>query len=110
MRQQGQIESAAYQYTDNVMPDICRNMDEDIYRAFIAGVEWADEHPNLSSLWHEANEKPTEEYGRILCESSEDEIFDAYLLKINSTYQSDWKAFIKECDVVRWAYLWDILP
>lgn len=78
--------------------------------AFEAGVKWADEHPNLSSLWHKAKEKPTEEYCRILCEDSEGEIFDASLLKINATYQSDWEAFIKEWDVVRWAYLWDILP
>ena len=78
--------------------------------AFEDGAKWADEHPNLSSLWHKAKKKPTEEYCRILCESSDGEIFDASLSKINATYQSNWKAFIKEWDVVRWAYLWDILP
>lgn len=78
--------------------------------AFEEGAKWADEHSNLSPLWHKAKEKPTEKYCRILCENSEKELFDASLLKINATYQSDWEAFIKERNIVRWVYLWDILP
>ena len=26
--------------------------------AFLDGVKWADEHPNLESLWHDASEEP----------------------------------------------------
>ena len=35
--------------------------------SFTRGAQWADEHPNLESLWHDASEEPKGDNWKILC-------------------------------------------
>ena len=34
---------------------------------FKTGAKWADKHPNLASLWHDASEEPQGDNYKILC-------------------------------------------
>lgn len=96
MTRDEQITSTAKQY----YPD-----DINCHNAFLHGVEWADEHPNLESLWHDANEKP-KEYP-IICKDELSNVWVQYDLK---DYVDGWKEF-KGCEcITRWAYVADILP
>ena len=76
---------------------------------FAAGARWADEHPNLESLWHKASEEPQGEYEIIY----QDEFNHVWL----STYRKDieqYKNWWEECVacnyIIRWAYISDLLP
>ena len=75
---------------------------------FENGAEWADEHPNLESLWHDASEEPTDDLTQILYQ---DNYGDCWL-----TTKSDiiilgcnWEHFAS-VNVRRWAYVSDLLP
>lgn len=70
---------------------------------FAAGAKWADEHPNLESLWHDAKEKPrTKEW--LLVQFDEDDYDTIYL------YIDIWCDWCKTSNVSRWAYISDLLP
>lgn len=73
---------------------------------FEAGAKWADQHPNLESLWHDADEEP-KEYPIIY----QDEFFDVWILQFSlKDFVDGWKDFKGfEC-VTRWAYIKDLLP
>ena len=43
--------------------------------AFIDGAKWADEHPNLESLWHDASEEPLLEEKEIIFLNKQDIIY-----------------------------------
>lgn len=75
--------------------------------AFIDGVEWADQHPNLDSLWHDASEIP-DIRDSILIQFAGGRC-DVYIIQIKA--QADlWHAWCKEYEVLRWAYVKDLLP
>lgn len=74
---------------------------------FFYGALWADKHPNLASLWHDASERPKDN-----CE-----ILIQWNIKGNSGYESyytstieNWTTFIEKYGVSRWAYIDDLLP
>ena len=77
---------------------------------FEMGAHWADEHPNLSSLWHDASEEPKEEEFILIevinTRLEEDEVryFVKYLRKwvVDSMKTEGFKC--------RWAYIKDLLP
>ena len=82
----------------------------DVICAFIEGAEWADNNPDLSSLWHEAREKPIGEDWVILCENKNGHYWVMSKLCV-STFYFNWQQFIIEHgELTRWAYIKDLLP
>ena len=83
--------------------------DINCHNAFLHGVEWADEHPDLSSLWHSADEEPEGNNWKILCQDEmggcwvENRV-DAMLL------HNTWSGYAGIEMLVKWAYIKDLLP
>ena len=79
---------------------------------FENGAKWADEHPNLESLWHDANEEPLEDKEIIFL----DELNFAYISeKFGGTFSYmledlSWEEYAKFLRFSKWAYLKDLLP
>ena len=72
---------------------------------FAAGARWADERPNLESLWHDANIVPSENKGIIyLTKNNKLGVFNS----IKSNYW-DWYVSGKY-SIIKWAYKDDLLP
>lgn len=104
MTREEEIRISALKYLDNFVPDICGICDEDIYDAFIAGIDYADRHPK--NVWHDASEHPTE-VGAILYRTT----LGSFKLVVHGTSSEDmWKVFVKDYGVVQWAYVLDLLP
>lgn len=81
--------------------------------AFIDGAKWADEHPNLESLWHDASEEPLLEDKVIVFL---DELNFAHISeKFGGTFSYmledlSWEEYVKFLRISKWAYLDDLLP
>ena len=73
---------------------------------FENGVKWADEHPNLASLWHDASEMPKDGEW-ILIQIDEDSYVALVLCDLDADMYCAW---CKKYDVIRWAYISDLLP
>lgn len=80
---------------------------EDLAKAFRDGAKWADEHPNLESLWHDASEKPRAKEW-ILVQFEEDEYETLALSELGVETWSDW--WCDNYKVIRYAYITDLLP
>lgn len=109
-----QIEKAANAYIDDFLNDhidyTIINNEEDNYEAgrnhalyefgadiFKAGVEWC-----TNSVWHDASEQPKRNKVYLVQMGKDD--FDTF-------YDSEnWKSFSKDLNMVRWAYIEDLLP
>lgn len=104
MIREEEIEKAAKQYIDNKL-----NLNKSITSAFINGVEWADEHPNLESLWHNANEEPNIEY-EIICQDDSENYRVTNIKEVKYQYQNGWQECVASNYIVRWAYIKDLLP
>ena len=78
--------------------------DINCHNAFLHGVEWADEHP--VDVWHEASEMP-EDCEWILVQNIYDS-YDAFVQRITS--QDIWCAWSVDNNIIRWAYISDLLP
>ena len=72
--------------------------------AFIDGAKWADEHPNLASLWHDASEEPRCDE---LLLGEDTDGFSIYRWCGQEDY---WETFVNETGLSRWAYIEDLLP
>ena len=73
-----------------------------LWFAFKAGAEWADEHPK--NIWHDASEEPQEnEY--VLIQYDEND-YDVTLTQSTD----EWDTWCGTCKIIRWAYLKDLLP
>lgn len=71
--------------------------------AFKAGAEWADTHPNLESILHDASEVPQEnEY--VLIQDDEND-YDVTLTQSTD----EWDTWCGTRKIIRWAYLKDLL-
>lgn len=97
MTREQQINKAAFANSNNLSEVI----------SFVRGVRWADEHPNIESLWHDASEEPKDN----------SEILVQWNIKGNSGYESyytstieNWERFIEKYGVSKWAYIDDLLP
>lgn len=82
---------------------------EDMKCAFENGAKWADEHPNLESLWHNASEEPVGNNWEILCQDEMNGCWvenrvDAMLL------HNTWNEYASIEMLVRWTYISDLLP
>ena len=74
---------------------------------FFYGALWADKHPNLASLWHDASERPKDN----------SEIIIKWNIEDNSGYESyytstieNWERFLEKYGVSIWAYIDALLP
>lgn len=84
----------------------------DVQDAFENGAKWADKHPDLSQLWHDASEEPIfhsdivvidKHNGWLDIQSYDDEDYDYKELY-------GWEACVENYEIVRWAYISDLLP
>lgn len=66
---------------------------------FYLGAKWADNHPDLSSLWHDVNEEPKRGSLILLIMQSGTAIV-AKIIEPNHTFNHG----------ERWAYITDLLP
>lgn len=74
--------------------------------SFVRGAQWADEHPNIENLWHNASEEPRYEEFLLAEESSE---FNVYKLSGQEDNNS-WELLVSAMGIIRWAYISDLLP
>lgn len=96
MTREQQINKAAFANSNNLSEVI----------SFVRGARWADKHPNLASLWHEASEEP----------NGNSEILIKWNVKGQSGYESyytstieNWMTFIEKYGVSKWAYIENLL-
>lgn len=101
MTREDEILKAARDYVSNVTLSSPSNVIH-----FEYGAKWADEHPNLESLWHDASEKP----------NKNSVILVQWNIKGNSGYEFyyadsiNWDRFVELYGVSIWAYVNDLLP
>lgn len=77
---------------------------------FELGVKWADEHPNLSSLWHNASEEPKGDDWKVLCQDK----YGDYFIVAYNPYEIEcditWDEYTNSLFISKWIYITDILP
>ena len=81
--------------------------------AFIDGAKWADEHPNLESLWHDASEEPLLEEKEIIFLNKQDIIYISEKLDGIFLYMFEkfsWEKYVDLLEISKWAYIDDLLP
>ena len=81
----------------------CPNLHESVI-TFTDGVEWADQHPNLERLWHDASEEPKINEDVVLydcCGNFITEFFDGSVT---------WRNIVLYYKATMWAYADDLLP
>ena len=71
--------------------------------AFLDGVKWADEHPNLESLWHNASEEPI--CGKRLLLLHTNSVVSIF----EYTGKSSWSMLVS-CGICQYAYISELLP
>lgn len=76
---------------------------------FEAGAEWADEHPNLESLWHDASEEPKDYFKQIIYQDKIGTCRFTIMHDIVVLLQLKWDDFAA-AKITRWAYISDLLP
>ena len=76
---------------------------------FLDGAVWADKHPNLASLWHDASEEPQGDNYKILCVDDFDFYWMAKRAGIIGLY-NNWEEYTVIEGVKMWAYVSDLLP
>lgn len=75
-------------------------------KGFTEGAKWADEHPN--NVWHNASEEPQGKYYAL--SQRRDGTTDFIDYGCVENYYCGWKFYIKEENIVSWAYIKDLLP
>ena len=104
MTRKEQILQAARDYVGNVT----FSSHSDVIH-FENGAKWADEHPNLESLWQDAHEEPQGEY-KIICQDEFEHVWLTDWREVVKQHASGWEEYA-ECEcIVRWAYVSDIMP
>ena len=93
---------------NEVEPYCFENAREEIWYEIgcIDGLKAADAEPNLESLWHDASEKPRAKEW-LLIQFGED---DYDVLSLDDLYIDMWCTWCKTYNVIRWAYISDLLP
>ena len=74
--------------------------------AFEEGAEWADLHPDLTALWHDASEMPKE--GEWILIQFDEDSYDA--LVFCDMNAAAFCTCCKKYGSTRWAYISDLLP
>ena len=86
---------------------------EDMKCAFKKGAKWADEHPNLESLWHDASEEPLLEDKEIIFLTEQGVPYISESFGSTFSYMledSYWERYVNLLKISRWAYISDLLP
>lgn len=104
MTREEQILQAARNYVSGVM----LSSPSDVIH-FGYGAKWADEHPNLESLWHDASEEPKGDNWKILCLTDYNECWVDSSSNALFIYNT-WHEYVDIEAVKMWAYLNDLLP
>lgn len=73
---------------------------------FENGAKWADEHPNIKSLWHDASEEP--KLDQWFLAQIGDDAFDTFIMAMDKNKK--WRNWCKGINLKRWAYIKDLLP
>ena len=88
-------------YAKKYYPD-----DFNCYYTFMEGAAWAEKHPNLASLWHDASEEPR--LNQWFIAQIGDDSFDTFVMDMDRN--QDWRNWSKGLNIKRWAYIGDLLP
>lgn len=88
-------------YAKKYYPD-----DFNCYYAFMEGAAWAEKHPNLERLWHNAGEEP--ELNKWFIAQIGDDAFDTFVMAMNRN--QDWRNWGRGLNIKKWAYIGDLLP
>lgn len=81
--------------------------EHDIKQVFEKGAEWADAHPNLENLWHDASERPRAKEWILI----QFDKYDYTVISLNEHGVDMWfDVWCNEYNVSRWAYISDLLP
>lgn len=104
MTREDEILKAARDYVSNVTLSSPSNVIH-----FEYGAKWADEHPNLESLWHDASEEPEGDYCDILHQDENGCCWMESKADVMRLYDT-WNEFIEIETIIRWAYISDLLP
>lgn len=97
------IEEAAFKINNGI------SLKDKLMRAiFIAGAKWAI-NEFLKNLWHPNTEEPDKSKSDIITLGFDN---DAYLQFKESILwnEESWRHSISRCQIIKWAYLSDILP
>lgn len=81
--------------------------------AFIDGAKWADEHPNLESLWHDASEEPLLEGKEIIFLTEQGIPYISERFGGTFSYMledSYWARYVILLKISKWAYIDALLP
>ena len=76
---------------------------------FENGAKWADEHPNLESLWQDAHEEPQNSSELIVYKYKDKYFWFTIKRDINRFYGS-WNKFVADEQLIQWAYVSDLFP
>ena len=104
MTREEQILQAARDYVSGVTLSSPSNVIH-----FEYGVKWADEHPNLASLWHDASEEPEGDCCDIIHQDENGCCWLESKADIMRLYDT-WNEFTEVEMIIRWAYVSDLLP
>ena len=78
---------------------------------FEAGAKWADKHPNLASLWHDASEEPQSGIEMLIEYENQWGTYKYHgTFYLHKDSEVRWKELCEEQKVIRWAYISDLLP
>lgn len=76
---------------------------------FKNGAKWADEHPNLKSIWHDAGEEP-EDNSHILIRYNYLGTMEFKSYHLNYQCGFKWSELVNFQEIKCWAYVDDIFP
>ena len=101
MKRDEEILKAARNYVSGVILSSPSNVIH-----FANGAKWADEHPNLESLWHDASEEP--KAGKRICVHFGEDTCGIYT-RLGKD-ENKWRNWCRVAHALRWAYISDLLP
>ena len=102
------IEEAATNYAQDRYNNYDDNIQSIIEEAFKSGAKWMQEE-FLKDLWHPNTEEPDKSKSDIITLGFDN---DAYLQFKESIFwnEESWRHSISRCQIIKWAYLSNILP
>lgn len=74
---------------------------------FVTGAQWADKHPDVSSLWHDAKEMPNYGSAYIAIDNNNHIWICEKSLIVSQTL---WDDIVSVRKIYKWIYIADILP
>lgn len=89
----------------------CFGRGGELYNGFMTGAIWADNNPDLSLMWHDADDEPEDGSDVLLMDSERRVVNVKYHVGYYDAYGLlGWPAYVANYDVKRWAYISALLP